>query len=76
MIAHRRGEIRFDDELSYAGDWDLLLRLTADSQPVEIPAVAAYYRTDQARVSTALSAEEIDRQLQAIRVKHAIAPPA
>jgi hypothetical protein len=51
----------------------MLLRLTADCRPVEIPAIAAYYRSDHARVSPALTPDEIERQLSAIRAKHAAA---
>ena len=46
VIAHRRGDVRFDESLAYFGDWDLLLQLTADGDPVEVPAIGAYYRTD------------------------------
>jgi hypothetical protein len=28
------------------GDWDLLIRLTADRDPLVLPAVACYYMTD------------------------------
>jgi hypothetical protein len=47
-IAHRSGlaEARFDEQLTQAGDWDLLLRLTAESDPLVLPAIACYYTTD------------------------------
>jgi hypothetical protein len=47
-IAHRSGlaEARFDEQLTQVGDWDLLLRLTAESDPVVLPAIACYYTTD------------------------------
>jgi hypothetical protein len=47
-IAHRGG-LRgawFDEELKQMGDWDLLLRLTADRDPLMLPVVACYYTTD------------------------------
>ncbi len=47
-IAHRSGlpEARFDESLSQMGDWDLLLRLTAERDPLVLPAIACYYMTD------------------------------
>lgn len=47
-IAHRRAlpEARFDESLQQMGDWDLLLRLTADADPLVLPAIACYYMTD------------------------------
>jgi glycosyltransferase involved in cell wall biosynthesis len=47
-IAHRNGlpEARFDEELREMGDWDLLLRLTAERDPLVLPAIACYYTTD------------------------------
>jgi len=47
VIAHRRRTgIRFDEELSEFGDWDLFLRLTEGRAPVEVPVVACGYTTD------------------------------
>jgi hypothetical protein len=47
-IAHRSGlpEARFDESLQQMGDWDLLIRLTADADPLVLPAIACYYMTD------------------------------
>jgi hypothetical protein len=47
-IAHRSGlkEARFDEGLLVMGDWDLLLRLTADRDPLVLPAISCYYTTD------------------------------
>lgn len=47
-IAHRAGlaEARFDDSLIEMGDWDLLLRLTRDTAPLVLPAIACFYTTD------------------------------
>lgn len=74
-IAHRRSEVRFDEGLSYYGDWDLLLKLCDGEDPVEIPAVAVHYSTDLAtRMSTTMSAEEIDRQRRQVREKLPLRP--
>jgi glycosyltransferase involved in cell wall biosynthesis len=47
-IAHRSGlpEAYFDESLREMGDWDLLVRLTADRDPLALPAVACCYTTD------------------------------
>jgi len=47
-IAHRAGlaEARFDPGLQQMTDWDLLVRLTADRDPLALPAIAAFYSTD------------------------------
>ena len=47
-IAHRAGlpEAHFDEELREMGDWDLFLRLTRDTVPLTLPAVACYYESD------------------------------
>jgi glycosyltransferase involved in cell wall biosynthesis len=46
-IAHRSGlpEARFDESLREMGDWDLLIRLTAEREPLALPAIACYYTT-------------------------------
>ena len=70
VLAHRRSPVRFDEEISQFGDWDLVLRLTSEADPVEVPAVAAYYRTDvEGRLSTTLSREEIEREYRHVREK-------
>jgi len=47
-IAHRSDlpEARFDESLRTMGDWDLLVRLTAERDPLVLPAIACYYMTD------------------------------
>jgi hypothetical protein len=69
-LAHRRGPTRFDEELDYFGDWDILVRLARDVHPVEVPAIAVYYRTHAGdRLSTMLDDEERDRQYEIVRQK-------
>jgi glycosyltransferase involved in cell wall biosynthesis len=70
VLAHRRSAVRFDEDLAHLGDWDLLLRLEPDANPVEVPAIAVYYRTDvRGRISTTLPPEELDREYHHIRKK-------
>lgn len=47
-IAHRAGApgAWFDEQLRELNDWDLLVRLTADKDPLVLPAVSCYYTTD------------------------------
>lgn len=47
-IAHRAGlaEAHFDESLIQMADWDLLLRLTEERDPLVLPAIACYYLTD------------------------------
>jgi len=69
-LSHRRGPTRFDEELDYFGDWDILVRLARDVHPVEVPAIAVYYRTHAGdRLSTMLDDEERDRQYEIVRQK-------
>ena len=45
VIAHRAGlkEARFDPALQSSIEWDMLLRLTADRAPLELPVIACLY---------------------------------
>ena len=47
-VAHRRDlpEARFDERISQLEDWDLLLRLTRDAAPLELPVVCGTSRSD------------------------------
>src|SRR3954468_22845296 len=76
VLAHRPSNERFDEELSFFGDWDLLLRLTQNRSrlPTEIPAIAAYYRTDvDGRMTTSVPREEIERAYRRILDKREVA---
>jgi predicted AlkP superfamily phosphohydrolase/phosphomutase len=68
VIAHRRGTARFDESLAYHGDWDLLLQLAGDGDPVEIPAIGAFYRTDvPGRLSDVTSQETMEDEIAVIQ---------
>jgi hypothetical protein len=47
-IAHRAGlpHAVWDEALREMGDWDILVRLSAEREPMLLPAVACFYRTD------------------------------
>ena len=47
-IAHRAGiaGARFDESLGRLGDWDMLLSLSASTDPLALPVVACRYHTD------------------------------
>ena len=75
-IAHRRTDIRFDTELAYYGDWDLLLRLTAERPAVAVPTVAVLYRTDHPeRLSTTTSEHQMRREHARVMSRRRVAQP-
>ncbi len=69
-VAHRAGlpEARFDESLVEMGDWDLLLALTAEREPLVVPAISCYYTTTSGdRLS---HGPTYDDDFAAIRRKH------
>ena len=46
VIAHRASSVRFDPVMTYFADWDLLLKLTDDCEPLALPVLAAHYYSD------------------------------
>lgn len=57
-LAHRAGlpEARFDGNLRALFDWDLVTRLTADTDPLELPVISCVYSTTSPnRLSTDVS---------------------
>jgi glycosyltransferase involved in cell wall biosynthesis len=68
VLAHRPGPERFDEQLKMLADWDLLLQLTDEHDPVEVPAIAAYYSTaDPNRLSNAVAPAELDAEYARVR---------
>lgn len=61
-VAHRRSDVRFDAELVTFTDWDYLLSLTVEVDPVRLPVVAAYYSTDAPHRASAVL-PEVERQM-------------
>ena len=74
VIAHRPGpHNRFDDELWWFGDWDLVLTLTAAQDPIELPLVAVHYTSDPIpRLSDAgrVGSERYELEAERVRAKH------
>jgi hypothetical protein len=69
-MAHRAGlpAARFDESLVEMGDWDLLCALTAERDPLVLPAIACFYSTDAPdRLS---GGPTHDRDYAAVRDKH------
>jgi glycosyltransferase involved in cell wall biosynthesis len=63
-IAHRASlpDARFDESLRTMADWDFLLRMTADRDPLTLPAIACFYYTDAAhRLSDERERQRVDR---------------
>jgi Glycosyl transferase family 2 len=73
-IAHRAGlpDARFDESLEQMGDWDLLLRLTEQRDPLVLPAIACYYMTDAHDRLTLGPTRDAD--LSAVLARAALAP--
>lgn len=46
LLTENLPDARFDESLIEMGDWDLLCRLTADRDPLVLPAIACFYTTD------------------------------
>jgi Glycosyl transferase family 2 len=74
-MAHRSGlpGAWFDEGLREMADWDLLVRLTADKDPLVLPAVACYYRTDAPRRLTKGPTHDADHAIVAARAEGAAA---
>jgi glycosyltransferase involved in cell wall biosynthesis len=63
-IAHRARLVnaRWDEDLKTMGDWDFILRATADRDPLTLPAIACFYYSDAADRLTDLSEQSrLDR---------------
>jgi glycosyltransferase involved in cell wall biosynthesis len=75
-IVHRRGhpEARFDEELAVLHDWDLVIRLTAEEEPVLLPAVALLYRTGAPGRLT--GSDRRFRDLDLMRARGTVSPDA
>jgi hypothetical protein len=73
-LAHRRGlaEASFDEQLHRLADWDLVLRLTAERTPFELPALAIGYLTDAPGRRSA--AVDEDPEAAIVRAKLASGP--
>jgi predicted AlkP superfamily phosphohydrolase/phosphomutase len=57
VIAHRPSSVRFDESIDYLSDWDVILQLTQDREPLALPVLAAYYYTDAPRLTTDVGTE-------------------
>ncbi|SDX24573.1 Glycosyl transferase family 2 [Amycolatopsis xylanica] len=71
-VGHRAGlpAARFDESLREMGDWDLLCALTAEREPMVIPAIACFYSTDAPdRLS---HGPTYDADFAKVRGKHAL----
>ncbi len=73
-VAHRAGlpEARFDESLVEMDDWDLLLSLTADREPLVVPAISCFYST--AAPDRLSHGPSHDADSAAVRRKHGESP--
>ena len=55
VIAHRPAPARLDEMIDQFSDWDLMLQLTADCDPLELPAIAVHYYSDDPLRVTAIA---------------------
>ena len=64
VIAHRPSPARLDETGDHFTDWDLMLQLTDDCDPLELPAVAVHYYSDVPDRVTVLAREaEVETSL-------------
>jgi glycosyltransferase involved in cell wall biosynthesis len=72
VLAHGRNlaGARFDEDLDYFGDWDLVLKLTEACDPLELPVVAAYYTTDEPLRLSNGDSDHHEQQLQLVRARY------
>lgn len=68
-IAHRPGPVRFDPTLPVFTDWDYLLGLTLDADPVRLPVVATRYTTSAPDRATTVYADQTDQLYARVRAK-------
>ncbi|MFI6304736.1 glycosyltransferase family 2 protein [Amycolatopsis thailandensis] len=73
-VAHRAGleEARFDESLVEMDDWDLLLSLTAERDPLVVPAISCFYST--AAPNRLSHGPTYDADFAAVRRKHGESP--
>lgn len=72
VLAHRPSSVRFDERITYFGDWDLVLKLSEETEPVPIPVIAALYSTSSPRrLSDVVPAEA--KRLEAELVREGVA---
>jgi predicted AlkP superfamily phosphohydrolase/phosphomutase len=64
VIAHRPSPARLDEITDQFTDWDLMLQLTGDCEPLELPAIAVHYYSDaQDRVTAAARRTGVEADL-------------
>ena len=66
VIAHRPAPARLDESADQFSDWDLMLQLTDECDPLELPAVAVHYYSDAPdRVTNAARRDGIEDDVAA-----------
>lgn len=69
VLAHRRSGARFPTDITLLGDWDLLLQLTQNCEPLRLPVIASYYSTDAPARMTTSDQVLMDREVAAMRAR-------
>jgi glycosyltransferase involved in cell wall biosynthesis len=70
VLAHRRSPERFDVAVDFYSDWDLITRLSEQSEPYELAVIATYYTTDgRDRMTTSTGRADVDRKYELVRAK-------
>ena len=68
VLAHRPSPARFDERVTYFGDWDLVLKLSEQTEPMLLPVIAALYATSsERRMSDLITDEEKRREADLVR---------
>ena len=69
VLAHRRGPTRFDPDLELYTDWDYLLALARDVDPVRLPVLATHYTTDAAGRATIVIGDRKQEMYNRVRAR-------
>jgi hypothetical protein len=60
----------FDENLTRLVDWDYIIQITRDSEPLVVPFVTVEYNLDRSRLRNITFTEHLEENRHRIRMKH------